>query len=286
MLSQYFAQYLLNNNYLTVEQVKDLLEDEKKSRVKVGILAINKGLMTAEEVKRVHQLQCSVDKKFGEVAIDAGYLTVEQLTDLLNTQDSENLNFGQAAIDKDYITLEQLEEALNNYKDDNHLAIKETIGSYADINFAQIGEAKEVYFEYVELFLRAVVRFLDTNHLITSQKQDGSKNTWMVKQTLVGDVSLYTAMFLSDEVLIEMARRYSGEDITTVDELALDSVAEFLNVDNGLFAVNLSDRGIEIDLQPQETCQAIDAKSEKHWLINIDTTFGVIQVAVGAEEIS
>lgn len=170
MLSQYFAQYLLNNNYLTVEQVKDLLEDEKKSRVKVGILAINKGLMTAEEVKRVHQLQCSVDKKFGEVAIDAGYLTVEQLTDLLNTQDSENLNFGQAAIDKDYITLEQLEEALNNYKDDNHLAIKETIGSYADINFAQIGEAKEVYFEYLELFLRAVVRFLDTNHLITPQK--------------------------------------------------------------------------------------------------------------------
>lgn len=286
MLSQYFAQYLLNNNYLTVEQVKDLLEDEKKSRVKVGILAINKGLMTAEEVKRVHQLQCSVDKKFGEVAIDAGYLTVEQLTDLLNTQDSENLNFGQAAIDKDYITLEQLEEALNNYKDDNHLAIKETIGSYADINFAQIGEAKEVYFEYVELFLRAVVRFLDTNHLITPQKQDGSKNTWMVKQTLVGDVSLYTAMFLSDEVLIEMARRYSGEDITTVDELALDSVAEFLNVANGLFAVNLSDRGIEIDLQPQETYTAIDVKSEKHWLINIDTTFGVIQVAVGAAEIS
>ena len=286
MLSQYFAQYLLNNNYLTVEQVKDLQEYEKKSRVKVGILAINKGLMTAEEVKRVHQLQCSVDKKFGEVAIDAGYLTVEQLTDLLNTQDSENLNFGQAAIDKDYITLEQLEEALNNYKDDNHLAIKETIGSYADINFAQIGEAKEVYFEYLELFLRAVVRFLDTNHLITPQKQDGSKNTWMVKQTLVGDVSLYSAMFLSDEVLIEMARRYSGEDITTVDELALDSVAEFLNVANGLFAVNLSDRGIEIDLQPQETCPAIEAKSEKHWLINIDTTFGVIQVAVGAEEIS
>ena len=130
------------------------------------------------------------------------------------------------------------------------------------------------------------MRFLDTNHLITPQKQDGSKNTWMVKQTLVGDVSLYTAMFLSDEVLIEMARRYSGEDITTVDELALDSVAEFLNVANGLFAVNLSDRGIEIDLQPQETYTAIDVKSEKHWLINIDTTFGVIQVAVGAEEIS
>lgn len=285
MLSQYFAQYLLNNNYLTVEQVKDLLEAESKSRVKVGILAINKGLMTAEEVKRVHQLQCSVDKKFGEVAIDAGYLTVEQLTDLLNTQDSENLNFGQAAIDKEYITLEEIEEALKNYKDDNQLSIKETIRSYADINFAQIGEAKELYFEYVELFLRAVVRFLDTNHLITPEKPANCKAAWMVKQNLAGEVSLYTAMFLSDEVLIEMARRYSGEEITEVDELALDSVAEFLNVANGLFAVNLSDRGIEIDLQPQETCKAIEAKSDKHWLINIDTTFGIIQVAVGAEEI-
>ena len=285
MLSQYFAQYLLNNNYLTVEQVKELLEAENKSRVKVGILAINKGLMTAEEVKRVHQLQCSVDKKFGEVAIDAGYLTVEQLTDLLNTQDSENLNFGQAAIDKNYITLEELEEALKNYKGDNHLAIQETIRSYADINFAQVGEAKELYFEYVELFLRAVVRFLDTNHLITPEKPGNSKAAWMVKQTLVGEVSLYTAMFLSDEVLMEMAKRYSGEEIKEVDELALDSVAEFLNVANGLFAVNLSDQGIEIDLQPQETCPAIEPKSDKHWLINIDTTFGVIQVAVGAEEI-
>ena len=36
-----------------------------------------------------------------------------------------------------------------------------------------------------------------------------------------------------------------------IDTLAKDSIAEFLNVNNGIFIVNMSDRGIELDLTPQ-----------------------------------
>ena len=47
MLSQYLAQYLLNNNFLNADQVRDILENEQQHRVKLGVLAINKGVMNA-----------------------------------------------------------------------------------------------------------------------------------------------------------------------------------------------------------------------------------------------
>lgn len=47
MFSQYFGQYLLNEKYLTAEQLKASLEYQQSVRLKLGVLAINAGYMNA-----------------------------------------------------------------------------------------------------------------------------------------------------------------------------------------------------------------------------------------------
>lgn len=286
MLSQYFAQYLLNKRLLSANQVRELLEEEQGHRVKLGVIAMNQGLMNAEQVAFVHQLQVRFDKRFGEVAVDEGFLTEEQLDKLLKTQESGNLNFGQAALNKKFMTLAQLEDALREYNNDNKLAVNQAIHEIeiAKIDFSEIEEAKELYSEYVDLFLRALLRFMDTPSIILPEQQEAQGTTWLISQRMTGEVGLTTGLQLSEEVLLEMARRYSQEELEEVDDLAVDSVAEFLNVVNGLFIVNLSNRHVEIDLEPQKCGKDVHPLGNKRVVILLETNFGEVRLIVAADE--
>lgn len=286
MLSQYFAQYLLNNNLLSADKVKLLLEEEHEHRVKLGVLAINKGFMTAAQVEFVHQLQVRFDKRFGEVAVNEGLLTDEQLEILLTTQENGNLNFGQAIVDKKFMTLEELEQALIGYNGNNQLAVNRAVNQIeiTKIDFSEIDEVKELYGEYVDLFLRSLVRFMDTSGVVLHKNKEIKGNHWLISQRMVGQLGLTAGLLLSEEVLLEMAKRYSGEEITTVDELAVDSVSEFLNVTNGIFIVNLSNRRIDIDLEPQKHGKNIQPTGSKQAIIPIDTNLGEINLVLAADE--
>lgn len=287
MLSQYFAQYLLNNQLLSAEQIRGVLEEEHEHRVKLGVLAINKGFMTAAQVEFVHQLQVRFDKRFGEVAVNEGFLTDDQLELLLTTQENGNLNFGQAIVDKKLMTLEELEKALAGYNNNNKLAINRAINQVelTKVDFSESEEVKEIYAEYVDLFLRALVRFMDTSGVVLPKKEAEPGTKWLISQKMVGAVTLTAGVLLSEKVLIEMAKRFSGEPIETVDELAIDSVSEFLNVTNGIFIVNLSNRRIDIDLEPQKHGKDIAPAGSKQAFVPINTSFGEVYLVLAADDI-
>jgi hypothetical protein len=63
----------------------------------------------------------------------------------------------------------------------------------------------------------------------------------------------FAGLAMNNSLPVKLARLYSGEPLDEVNALATDSIAEFLNEANGIFAVNQSDRGIELDLQPQQS---------------------------------
>ena len=116
LFSQFFGNYLLNQNILTKEQIISALEDTQNTRLKLGVLAINSGYMTSSQVARVHDTQVLKDKKFGDIAIELGYLTKEQVQELLNDQPKGYLLLGQAIIEKGFITEKDFESILNSYK--------------------------------------------------------------------------------------------------------------------------------------------------------------------------
>lgn len=289
MLSQYFAQYLLNNRFLTQRQVREALEEEQEHKVKLGLIAMTENLLTAKQVEEVHRLQESCDQRFGEVAIGAGLLTKEQVDHLLKAQESGNLNFGQAVIDKKFMKLEELENAVESYRKSNQLSIQEALNEtdIAKIDFTGIEEMKELYCEYVDLFLRTLIRFMDTTGVILTSEYPvcESKDTWLFSQKMTGDMAINVGIMVSEPVLLEMAKRYSGEKMKEVDELALDSVAEYLNLTNGLFVVNLSNRHFEIDLEPQKFGKNVSPSGNKMANIHINTGFGAIRLIIAADGI-
>lgn len=290
MLSQYFAQYLLNNNFLTPAEICEVLEEEYEHRVKLGIIAIDQGLMTAKEVDMVHELQVRSDQRFGEISVSEGFLTEGQVHALLNMQENGNLNFGQALIDKKFMTLEQLESALAEYKGNNKLAINIALNKFeiTKINFDEIEEVKEIYSEYVDLFLRVLVRFMDTPGVIVPIEEPlevAARGKWLISQRMTGDVAITTGVLIAEPVLLEMARRYSKEDLTEVNELAVDSIAEFMNVTNGLFIVNLSTRHLDLDLEPQKNGKNVIPFGSKQAIVNINTSFGLVKLIIAADDI-
>ena len=255
MFSQYFGQYLLNKSLLTAEQLSEAISYERTASPKLGVLAIDAGFMTAAQVEKVHFLQHSLDKKFGEIAVDKGYMSVGQLDDLLRSQKSKRLNLSQVIVDKGYLSLMQLESVLAKYNEDNKLT-QVQINALEDndfdkiarmyLNFSTAGAEADLLYAYAALAMRCFLRILGEKPVIDATVPQRR----LITQSMAGECKLFTGMTMDDSCLLQIARRYSGEDLATVDELSIDCVAEFLNEINGLFTVNMSDMGIEFNLQP------------------------------------
>nr|WP_092069483.1 chemotaxis protein CheX [Dendrosporobacter quercicolus]NSL47489.1 chemotaxis protein CheX [Dendrosporobacter quercicolus DSM 1736]SDL91620.1 Chemotaxis phosphatase CheX [Dendrosporobacter quercicolus] len=287
MISQFLAQYILNQGLLAPEQIREALESRRAVRPKLGVLAIDQGFLTAVQVEEIHRLQHTVDKRFGEIALDKGYLSVEQLAALLAAQENEQLNFGQILVERGFMSFKQLEQALAGYKRGN------TLQQHADMPLLQehirscltiySHEDAELYTAYVALFLRSIVRFLDVVPLVVEPARRQSGEQWFVSQDLTGDFALQSSFTAEDHVLLELARRYSGESIDELDALALDSAGEFLNVANGLFCINLANRGLNIELQPPAAAKGAALAENAQPALVIETGFGRIMLLLAGK---
>lgn len=289
LLNQYFGQYLLNKGILQAEQLSEALILERSVRVKLGVLAINTGLMNAAQVEAVHEMQKAKDKKFGELAIDMGYLTLVQLEELLEIQRNGQMSLSQAVVDLGFLDLASLEQALTNYKAESQLTSEQwqTLNeadyeqaAHLFLDFSAVGGIGEIYYDYTALFLRSIVRFLNDAPVLQANNGacDYQTPKWLVTQNIVGEVGLVTGIAMNDHTFLEIARRYSQEELTEIDELAECSVAEFLNVVNGIFCVNASDQGVNLDLQPQIVKKDCTIKLNKGYCIPVDLGFGRVEL--------
>ena len=293
MLNQHFGQYLLNKKLITTQQLIEVMDYERNVRVKLGVLAMDAGLMTSAQVESVHHMQRSQDKRFGELAVTQGYLTYGQLEDLLQNQHSRHLGLSQVIIDKEYLTLEQLEKVLKNYRENSQLSkiqspVIDEMNFDQDraglLDFTAAGFQENVYHDYIGLIQRNIVRFLDADPVIGKNEPIGhAVSKWLVQQRVTGEINLFIGLAMDDVTLLEIACRYSEEHLTEIDELTKDSVAEFLNMVNGIFCVNASNRGVELDLQLQEIVQNQIPTFEKGYRIPIALSFGTLDVILVAE---
>ncbi|HHW06747.1 MAG TPA: hypothetical protein GXX34_04315 [Clostridia bacterium] len=259
MFSQYFGQYLLNRGIVAGEVLLKALEAQQQSHVKLGVLAVGAGLLTAAQVEEIHREQTRQDKKFGEIAMEKGYLTQAQLEELLASQKQGHLQLGQALIDAGALTFEQLEKALQDYQKEYSFSDKE-FASVQEGNVElllartlQLDPGEEYLNSYIYLFARNLVRFVDP-HAWLEPVDGGSKDrlagAWSVEQQIEGEFALKTGITGSEQGFCKLASAFAGEKIEAMGELGQASVAEFLNLHNGIFLVNMSNLGMELKLQP------------------------------------
>ena len=287
MFTQYFGQYLLNKRYLTLEQLQDGLELQKDTRLKLGVLAVNAGYMSADEADKVNEAQKKLDKRFGELAVDLGYLKEEQVDELLSSQKFEHLLLGQALVDKGYMTLQEFEKAINEYKKDYSISDKEfeaiqrdDVGQLVNTFIKFEGSKNEnMLKDYLALFTRNIIRFIDTKATLSEVvKVDEYECKFTAKQDINGEINLSTFIEAEEDSFIKFASKYAEEELNCVDEMVEASIGEFLNLHNGIFLVNMSNTGIDLEMTPQEVYSNI--KVNNVYKVSVDLSFGKINILI------
>lgn len=289
MVIQYFAHHLLNKGALTPSQMYDAIEYERSVRVKLGVLAMHSGWMTAAQVEEIHGLQRTQDKPFGMLAVEKGYLNEAELETLLTDQNRKNLTFMQAVSDMGFLSLGELETLLEEYLQKNGIAREKWKALNHDdadtivrnmVDFSAEGERGDLLYGYVGLLLRNIVRLLNDNPLLINPiQQHTQQEDWLIVQSMSGALNMSVGLALKESALLEVAGRFGGESFNEVNELALDSAGEFLNVHHGIFCANLSQAGLEMDLHPQKVQKSSGIK--KHaYRIPIGTSFGQVDLVL------
>ncbi len=291
MFSQFFGGFLLNNGMVTREQLAAALDEKKNTRLRLGVLAINDGLMTAEQVEQVNVTQQTVDKLFGDLAVEMGFLKPTDVEDLLHKQPTDYLLLGQTLVNNGALTNAEFESAINSYKASLSLTDDEISGDQneklADLvsefyHFSTTQNAK-LYTNYVSLLYKSLVRFVGDDFTpleaairksVTAQKG--------VSQSIGGAYTGFTGICASKSDYRAFAKRFGKDAYFEADEFDDACVGEFLNVCNGLYAVNESNEtGTEITLTPLTfvTDGKLDPGKES-FSIPVQFTFGEIEFIV------
>ncbi|MEG2813693.1 MAG: chemotaxis protein CheX [Oscillospiraceae bacterium] len=291
MIAQFFGNYLLNQRLVTTEQLKKAIIKSQGVRLKVGVLAINAGYMTAEQVDIVHQKQKTMDKKFGEIAVECGYLKTENIDELLSKQRIGHLLIAQTLVDDGDLTNSQFEAALNTYKLRYMLSDDEFDSPESEkINeiikyFFHFGSNKfaDLYSEYMSLLFKNLIRFIGDDFTpLSAQFIEKKKFNWYVSQNICGEFDAYTAIECDETAFVGLASRFAEEKYTVNDEYAKDAVSEFLNLNNGIFIVNMSNKhSLELDIAPNIVGYEKNYYFEEcSFLVPIMFTFGVVNFII------
>lgn len=291
MFNKYFGNYILTKKVLNNDQIRGVLAKQLSARAaKLGVLAIESGYLTAFQVNRVHKLQVLHDKKFGEIAISEGYLQENQLTELLTKQKTSHVLLGQILVDEGLLTYEKYETLLADYKKDSGFTDQEIeilkSNNTDDIVSLFVRDDKnnssmiELYTEYVELFVRNIIRFIDTDIILDKAYNVPSyQSRRIATQEIIGDYRIETGIAAEEEVLIRFASIYAEETLTNLDGLAKDALGEFMNSQNGLFVSNLYHKSINCNLNPQQFRNDVDIQQRERLLVlPCELSFGKINI--------
>ena len=269
MFAQYFGNYLVDKNKISRSQFEDILMKQQSSRLKLGLIAVAEKLLTTRQAEEINDLQKKMDRRFGDLAIEKGYLLNEEVTYLLNMQGNPYLLFVQSLTEANLLTMTDIETGLEDYKKENNFTdadidalksgdIDRIIPVFANVSVPFCGEC-------ISLTIRNTVRFINNNIML---KKAYPANTYafdtLAVQKMIGDHQIFVGFAGKDQALLHIAESFAKESFTQMDEDAFDSVCEFINCSNGLYASKLSLDDIHIDMTPPVfyTDQEITSESE------------------------
>lgn len=142
------------------------------------------------------------------------------------------------------------------------------------------------YAAYMEMFMAAMKNMLHTEAVVERVpcEQDEEEPCYATSQRLSGDISFVAGIIASEPVYLKLAERYSDEELPEMDEMAKDSIEEFINVLNGMFSVSLGEQKIETDLQLPRFGQNVNPHGSNQLRLRIHSSVGAFQVVLATDE--
>ena len=259
MFNQIFVPYLVEKNIITAAQAQEVLEIQKNTRIRIGVLAEEENLMTASQVNEVNNLQATQNKRFGDIAIEKGYLSKEQLESLLGKQPREHIILKQILGDKQYLDADEVDKYLRDFK--VSLGVRDEVFEKLQDNdvdtfvtYIALMDNEDIIMQtFARLFINTIIRLVDrevTVDEVYPAKLDLVKV--LVKQNTIGDARVTFAYSAADTITAKgLAEGFAKFGFDEFDEDAQDSMQEFLNCVSGLVISELANNGImDLDLEP------------------------------------
>lgn len=257
MFTHLFGNFLVEKSVITEEQKVSFQKELQDTRVKMGTIAVADGLINEAQAEEINHAQTQQDRRFGDIAIEMGYLTDAQIFDIIKKQGDSAMKFYQLLTDKAGITMNDIETNFEEFKkahgftDEEAEALKKDdidtiISLYATVRDTDISNL-------ASLVMRNLIRFVTSDFYFGRMKKVTDYSYSMLAgQWAVGDKKVYLGFGTSDELdgITKLAKKYAkGVKIAGSDEI-YDAVCEFANLNNGLFASALSEKGTFIDMEP------------------------------------
>lgn len=294
MFSQFFGQFLLSKGHLSADELLSVLDETDRTRVKLGTMAISDRMLSPAQVEEIHAIQASEDKRFGQIAIEQGYLTEFQLDVLLTSQKNEHHQMVQVLFDRGIFNLDELDQIMEDYRESNGMdedsleALKNgEVDTYVEL-FLNLHDAFDIETcrDYVSLYIKSFIRFVDRNIRFEAiRKVEDYQATYLSTQVLEGTSRIITGIGGSSEAITQLAVHFSQEPEEEVEDIIEDAVGEFLNLQNGLFAVNMSDKGMELNLEPQiHLTNALLCGSQTYYVLPVIASWGRTDLVLGLLE--
>lgn len=257
MVNRLLGSYFLDKNLLTEEQLANVYDTQKKSRVKLGLIAVSEKLMNEEQAAECNKLQSIKNKRFGDIAIEKGYLTEEQVSRLLGLQVNPYLSFVQAIVDNGYMSFEQIDAAANEYKSANGFSSTDMDDlKSGDIDrivplFLPV-EVNSFQMAHVLLCVKTLLRLVDNDiYLDKGYFTDYIDTDFYALQSIEGDSKATLALIAKGNAILPLAETFGEEEFGEVDVYALDAVAEFINCVNGMYTTDF-ESVMELDMLPPD----------------------------------
>ena len=282
MNNLYFAQYLVNENVLSPQEAKEYLKTCEETEPGIAVVALAEGAVSASKLAELVPFE---KEAFPKLAVAEGVLFPSQLEKLQEVRSLDGLRLAQALLDNGKMDFIELGKQMAACGAEDGSPIKEAVRRLVEGNEELTAEA-ESYAEFTELFMRSFMRFMDTTAVVNfcEPEYEGMFASHIISQRLSGEISFVSGIYASDKVFVEMAQRYSREKIDDADELAEDSIAEFLNVVNGLFVVDLGKRDLDLDLEAPRIGKNKHPMGSRQLQLCIDTGFGSFELVMAADE--
>ena len=290
MFAQLFGNYLLEKKYITAEQYLDAMAAVEGSILSLETKAIYSGYVTPADLPEIHA-KMSEGKSFGMAAMECGYLTDERIQALSDARQAKYLLLAQVLVEKGYMTWEDFVTYNMEYSLDNEIFDLELNPEHLEEVHGLIDRLFNIIDKpingesmlYIELLFNNLSQYIgdDFNVLPPYSAKEYPVN-YCVLQAINGPLCIQSYVDMTEDTAVEFAKRYSKENLTEFDDIAKASIEDFLNLQNGLFTVNMSnDFNVELQLDPPLVADGTVLTTENDfYVIPFVFPFGIVRFVV------
>ena len=257
MFDHIFGNYLVDNGQLSKEQLENVIRREGELKVSTEAAARKARLLTDEQIKEIRTQQALQDDPLLVIALEKGFLSEHQVELIKKQKNNLYMAFIQAVLDLGYMEFDDLDNALIKYQKELHLKdeqMDDLVSGDPDrmVKFFLPG-GQEINSRLSAIAVRTMLRIInDSAYVSKAFITDEIKVDNAAIQKMTGKYNITTGFAGRGESLLAIANPFAEEEFKEVDEDALDAVAEFTNCINGLFATELSEENIELDMLPPD----------------------------------